>query len=101
MWYDKASEDTVGLKHFFEKNKGNYQWDQRAVILSVNIDTTNKAIAEKFIRNIKRQILINSFLNSIRINPFILSEKCSREKINRLLRWFKFYKRFYDSIGAR
>lgn len=52
--WDKASEDTVGLKHFFEKNKGNYQWDQRAVILSVNIDTTNKAIAEKIYKKHKK-----------------------------------------------
>ncbi|MBK7225565.1 MAG: peptidylprolyl isomerase [Saprospiraceae bacterium] len=45
--WDKASEDTLGLKIFYDKNKSRYLWDERAVILSVTIDTNNTKIAEK------------------------------------------------------
>lgn len=45
--WDKASEDTLGLKMFYEKNKKNYMWDERGVILSVTIDTSNAKIAQK------------------------------------------------------
>ena len=30
--WDKASQDTVGLRNFYEKNKKKYQWDERAVV---------------------------------------------------------------------
>ncbi|MEO6191173.1 MAG: peptidylprolyl isomerase [Saprospiraceae bacterium] len=45
--WDRASDDTTGLKLFYEKNKDNYRWDERAVIQTVTIDTVNEKLANK------------------------------------------------------
>ncbi|HRI00735.1 MAG TPA: peptidylprolyl isomerase [Saprospiraceae bacterium] len=45
--WDKASEDTTGLKLFYEKNKNNYKWEQRATVHEITVDTSNKKLAEK------------------------------------------------------
>lgn len=45
--WDRASDDTVGLKLFYDKNKDNYRWDDRIVIHTISIDTSNEKIANK------------------------------------------------------
>ncbi len=41
--WDKASLDSIGLKSFFEKNKSNYKWYERALIHEYFIKSTNEA----------------------------------------------------------
>ena len=36
--WDKASQDTTGLKHFYEKNKTKYKWGQRAVVSTYTLN---------------------------------------------------------------
>ncbi len=45
--WSKAVEDTVGLKQFYETNKENYQWDERAdaVIISTSDETIIDSIS--------------------------------------------------------
>ncbi|MFN8279630.1 MAG: peptidylprolyl isomerase [Saprospiraceae bacterium] len=45
--WDRASEDTSGLKLYYDKNKENYRWDERAVIQTITIDTSNEKLANK------------------------------------------------------
>jgi peptidyl-prolyl cis-trans isomerase SurA len=52
--WDKASEDSTGLKAFYEKNKAQYKWDERAVIHSINIDTTNKKLVDEIYKFAKK-----------------------------------------------
>lgn len=41
--WDKASSDTVGLKKFFEKNRANYKWNERALISDYMVRSTEEA----------------------------------------------------------
>jgi peptidyl-prolyl cis-trans isomerase SurA len=52
--WDRASEDTTGLKMFYEKNKDRYKWDDRAVIHIIQIDTTDKKLAEEIYKFSKK-----------------------------------------------
>ncbi|MBK6544674.1 MAG: peptidylprolyl isomerase [Saprospiraceae bacterium] len=55
--WDRASEDTSGLKVFYDKNKDKYRWDERAVIHSINIDTTNKKLADEIYKFAKKNAI--------------------------------------------
>lgn len=48
--WDKASKDEEGLKAFYEKNKTNYVWDDRAKITTYTINTTNPKVLAKVAR---------------------------------------------------
>jgi peptidyl-prolyl cis-trans isomerase SurA len=39
--WDKASQDTVGLKNYFKTIKGKYRWDERAVVSLYRLDGSN------------------------------------------------------------
>jgi len=52
--WDRASEDTTGLKSFYEKNKNQYKWDERIVIHSINIDTTDKKFVDEIYKFAKK-----------------------------------------------
>lgn len=50
--WDKASEDTIGLNSFFDRNKGAYVWNERGVLSTYNIHTVD----EKKLKDIHKQI---------------------------------------------
>jgi peptidyl-prolyl cis-trans isomerase SurA len=52
--WDKASQDTLGLKNFFKTIKGKYKWEERAVITAYYVDGGNKNLIEP-IRNYSRK----------------------------------------------
>ncbi len=45
--WDKASKDEEGLKAFYEKNKTNYVWEDRAKITTYTINTTDPKVLAK------------------------------------------------------
>ncbi|NNE30120.1 MAG: peptidyl-prolyl cis-trans isomerase, partial [Saprospiraceae bacterium] len=45
--WDKASQDTTGLKKFYAVNKENYKWDYRANITSVSVHSGFKRMLKK------------------------------------------------------
>lgn len=45
--WDKANQDTVGLKAFFETRPNIYMWDEKAETTEYTIATTDKELAEK------------------------------------------------------
>ncbi|HEX5625150.1 MAG TPA: peptidylprolyl isomerase [Saprospiraceae bacterium] len=57
MVWDRASEDTTGLKMYYEKNKGKYRWDERAMILSINLDTTDKKLVDEIYKFAKKNTI--------------------------------------------
>lgn len=48
--WSKAVRDTAGLKEFYEKNKNNYLWDERADI------TTYKCLNEKVAKEVRKML---------------------------------------------
>ena len=47
--WDKASQDTLGLKGFYEQNRDNYKWPSRANLTKVDIQAkTPKELAEAY-----------------------------------------------------
>jgi len=48
--WDKASKDEEGLKAFYEKNKTNYVWDDRAKITTYTVNTTDPKVLAKVAR---------------------------------------------------
>lgn len=44
--WDKASQDTVGLKNYFKTIKGKYRWEDRAVTSVFFVDGTSKLVLE-------------------------------------------------------
>lgn len=48
--WSKAVKDTTGLKEFYEKNKDNYLWDERADV------TTYKAADEKIAKDVRKML---------------------------------------------
>jgi len=45
--WDKANQDTVGLKAFFNTRPNVYMWDEKAEVLEFSIQTTDKKLADK------------------------------------------------------
>jgi len=48
--WDKASKDEEGLKAFYEKNKTNYTWNERAKVTTYTVNTTDPKIIAKVSR---------------------------------------------------
>ncbi len=48
--WDKASKDEEGLKAFYEGNKANYVWDDRAKITTYTVNTTDPKVLAKVAR---------------------------------------------------
>jgi peptidyl-prolyl cis-trans isomerase SurA len=46
--WDKSSKDTIGLQQFYEQNKENYKWDERAKVTIYTINTTDEKLVRKF-----------------------------------------------------
>ncbi|MFK7810319.1 MAG: peptidylprolyl isomerase [Saprospiraceae bacterium] len=78
--WDKASQDTVGLKSFHEKNKKNYMWDERAEvsIYTVQADKKDK-VTELRMAAIKKkpETMKENFVEN---NPAIAMEMRTFEK---------------------
>ncbi len=61
--WSKAVKDTNGLKEFYEKNKNNYLWDERADV------TTYKCADEKVAKEVRKMLLKNK--TEAEITPLI------------------------------
>ncbi|MDQ3142990.1 MAG: peptidylprolyl isomerase [Bacteroidota bacterium] len=82
MVWDRASEDTSGLKTFYEKNKTKYRWDERAVLLSITIDTNNLKLAQKIYKFSKKQSIEKTIQKFDKENNYLSFQKTVVEKKN-------------------
>lgn len=80
--WDKASEDTTGLKAFHQKNKDKYRWDERAMILTVTVDTSDKDLASKIQKFAKKNEIDKVFSNFDPEKKFISYQRTMVEKKN-------------------
>ncbi|MBX3163944.1 MAG: peptidyl-prolyl cis-trans isomerase [Bacteroidetes bacterium] len=51
--WSRAVKDTAGLREFYEKNKKNYMWDERAEV------TTYKCLNDKIAKEVRKQLKAN------------------------------------------
>ncbi len=62
--WDKATEDTIGLKNFYEKNKANYKWEERAKVATYTIQNRDPKMMKKIMKGVKKydgEKLMNKF----------------------------------------
>ncbi len=78
--WDRASEDTTGLRAFYDKNKDKYRWDERAVILTISIDTTDKKLADNIFKFCKKSGIDATFAKFDPAKKFISYQKAIVEK---------------------
>ena len=52
--WDRANQDSVGLAKFYDINKSNYQWAEKARIDEVKIGTNDKKLAEKIYKFVSK-----------------------------------------------
>ncbi len=52
--WDKASQDTSGLKKFFKDNQDDYMWKERADLTTYIVKTTDEKLANKIAKYIKK-----------------------------------------------
>ncbi len=62
--WKKASSDTVGLEKFYDANRENYQWSERAKVIEYQVKTSNAKELKKIFKSSKKidpQSLIAKF----------------------------------------
>jgi peptidyl-prolyl cis-trans isomerase SurA len=84
--WDKASQDTVGLKNYFKTIKGKYRWEERAVATVFFIDGISKSVLEpvrEYARKHSTQEVLEKFNKSdtigIRVEELTLEKSKSPE----------------------
>ncbi|HLO90026.1 MAG: peptidylprolyl isomerase [Chloroflexota bacterium] len=63
--WSKASKDTLGLEAFYNTNKQNYMWAQRADASVYTFNTTDKKILDKFRALLKKGLTDQELLENI------------------------------------
>ena len=78
--WDRASEDTTGLRMFYEKNKSKYKWDERALIYYVSIDTSDIKLANKIYKFMSKKSVSKGIDKFDKKKDFIAFQKNTTEK---------------------
>lgn len=53
--WDKSSTDTTGLQQFYEQNKDNYKWDERAQVTIYTLNTSDEKLIRKFEKTARKK----------------------------------------------
>ncbi|WP_405348514.1 peptidylprolyl isomerase [Flavobacterium oreochromis] len=67
--WNKAKQDTIGLKNYFEKNKLKYQWKNRAEIITVS--STNEEFVKKAQKLLKENLTIDQLKEKLNTKEVI------------------------------
>lgn len=79
--WDKASSDTLGLKKFYEKNKANYKWNERALISDYTVRSTDEAKIKEIYEASKKKPVDKVIKDYSKVQPPIVTyEKNYLEK---------------------
>jgi len=75
--WDKANQDTIGLKSFYETVKDNYKWEDKAKIASIDIKTDDKKLAAEIYKGLNKksiQKLMNKYNKNTKVINVTYSE---------------------------
>ncbi|MBF6653584.1 peptidylprolyl isomerase [Flavobacterium columnare] len=81
--WNKAKQDSIGLKNYFEQNKLNYQWKNRAKVIIVS--STNEQLvkkAQKILRENTTVDLLKEKINTKEVVHVIPKEETIEEGMN-------------------
>jgi len=71
--WDKASSDTTGLKKFFDKNRNNYKWNERALVTDYVVRTTDEAKIKSIYEASKKKSVEKVIKEFNKIQPSIIT----------------------------
>jgi peptidyl-prolyl cis-trans isomerase SurA len=80
--WDKASQDTVGLKKFYDKNKDKYQWNRRVVVSQYYLKDDSKHLIAQ-VRDMAKgnpSTYVLSHFNTDPNNPILSARERTYEK---------------------
>ena len=89
--WDKASQDTIGLRNFYQRNKQRYKWPERAAVETITIHTTDRKVLEKVQKQMLKKSgdrLLKKFNRKSELIT-IESESLEREELSGDLSWKK------------
>ncbi len=53
--WDKAAQDTVGLKKFFNLNRDKFVWEERAEVETIVIKSSDQKLVDKLVKKLKKK----------------------------------------------
>lgn len=53
--WDKAAQDTIGLKQFFDLNRDKFVWEERAEVETITIKSSDQKLVEKIVKKLKKK----------------------------------------------
>ncbi len=71
--WDKASTDTIGLKAFYEKNKTNYKWNERALVNEIFIKSTDELVIKPIYEYVRNNSIEKTIKKFNKKNPELVS----------------------------
>ncbi|NND32129.1 MAG: peptidyl-prolyl cis-trans isomerase [Saprospiraceae bacterium] len=89
--WDRASEDTVGLKAFFKNNPNNYMWPERALVETITINSTDQKVLDKVLKQIPKKSG-NKLLKKLNKSAELVKSQTvlrDKEELHPSLKWMK------------
>ena len=89
--WDRASQDTIGLKMFFKNHPNNYMWPERALVETITINSTDQKVIDKVLKQIPKKSgnkLLKKMNKSVELvkSQTVLRDK---EELDASLSWTK------------
>ncbi|MCB0667558.1 MAG: peptidylprolyl isomerase [Saprospiraceae bacterium] len=53
--WDRASEDSAGLKNYYKDHEGQYLWPERALVETITINSTDDAVLQNILKQIPKK----------------------------------------------
>lgn len=89
--WDRASNDTMGLREYFKEHRDDYMWPERALVETITITDQDPAVVQKVMNQVKTksgQQLIKKF-NKKSESVRVQSEIIDREELDPDLQWME------------
>lgn len=89
--WDRASNDTTGLREYFKEHRDDYMWPERALVETITITDQDPAVVQKVMNQVKTksgQQLIKKF-NKKSESVRVQSEIIDREELDPDLQWME------------
>lgn len=91
--WDKASQDSVGLKAYFDQNRDQYVWKERAKLWKYSVQSDDKKLVDEIQKFAKKNdMLATTKKFNISENPVVKISEMTIEKDNKLANKIKWKK---------